>query len=132
MHYDRVEIPTGAVPRASDPLFQHLVDTYGSETNKTASIWRAFDDGYMEWRPHAKSSTGEEFLRHQLLSVGGFLPDFLGFPEPPAAQVLPAASTIDAFTGRLVELAAPRLQRIAAQPRDSWFSPVRFFDVDRE
>ena len=40
MTYDRVDIPAEVMPRAAEPLIQHLVDTYGSETNKTASIWR--------------------------------------------------------------------------------------------
>jgi hypothetical protein len=40
MTYDRVDIPAEVVPRAAEPLIQHLVDTYASETNKTASNWR--------------------------------------------------------------------------------------------
>jgi hypothetical protein len=31
MHYDFVAIPPSDVPRASNPLFQHLLDTYASD-----------------------------------------------------------------------------------------------------
>jgi uncharacterized damage-inducible protein DinB len=132
MTYDRVDLPASALPRAAEPLLQHLVDTYASETNKTAAIWRAFDDASLPWRPHPKSSTVQEILRHQLLSERRFFAEFLGSPEPPAAEVLPAASTIDAFAGRLVQLAAARLSWIAAQTQTVWLSPVQFFDVERQ
>ena len=42
MPYDFVAIPDADVPRATDPLFQHLLDTYASETNKVISVWRCF------------------------------------------------------------------------------------------
>ena len=42
MHYDFVAIPSQDVPRAADPLFQHLLDTYASETDKIISVWRCF------------------------------------------------------------------------------------------
>ena len=129
MTYEHVDIPADALPRASDPLLQHLVDTYASETNKTGAIWRAFDDGTLDWRPHAKSSTVAEVLRHQLLSERRFFFEFLGSAEPQAAEVLPAESTVHAFTSQLVALATPRLRWIAAQDRSAWLSPVRFFDV---
>jgi hypothetical protein len=44
MNYEFVAIPDEDVSQASDPLFQHIVATYASETNKTASMWRAIPD----------------------------------------------------------------------------------------
>jgi hypothetical protein len=38
MNYDFIAIPDQDVPQAREPLFQHLIVTYASETNKTASI----------------------------------------------------------------------------------------------
>ena len=35
MNYDFIAIPDQDVPHAADPLFQHLVVTHVSETNKT-------------------------------------------------------------------------------------------------
>jgi hypothetical protein len=52
MHYDRIEIPDEEVPQAVAPAFQHVVDTYASETNKTAPVWRMFADADLGWRPH--------------------------------------------------------------------------------
>lgn len=39
MNYDF--IPDAEVPRALEPVFQHVVTTYASEANKTVSMWRA-------------------------------------------------------------------------------------------
>ena len=47
MTYEFIAIPDQDVPQAKDPLFQHLVVTYASETNKTASMWRAI--GTISW-----------------------------------------------------------------------------------
>lgn len=45
-----------------------MVDTYASETNKTAAVWRELTDDQLEFRPHPRSSTVREILAHQLLS----------------------------------------------------------------
>ena len=44
MHYDFIPIPDADVPQAVEPVFQHVVTTYASEANKTASVWRAVPD----------------------------------------------------------------------------------------
>jgi hypothetical protein len=41
MNYDFIAIADEVIPQARDPLFHHLVATYASETNKTASMWKA-------------------------------------------------------------------------------------------
>jgi hypothetical protein len=41
MYYDLSAIPDAEVPQAVDPIFQHVLITYASEANKTASVWRA-------------------------------------------------------------------------------------------
>jgi uncharacterized damage-inducible protein DinB len=132
MQYDRVAIPDREVPRAVSAAFQHLVDTYAGETNKTASVWRMFTDGDLGWRPHPRSSTVEEIMKHQLLSERRFFGEFLGSSEPPASQVLPAEATVEAFADRLVQLAAARLGWMAGQDESAWLSRVQFFDVERE
>ncbi len=40
MQYDFIAIPDAEIPKAVEPTFQHVVITYASETNKTASVWR--------------------------------------------------------------------------------------------
>jgi uncharacterized damage-inducible protein DinB len=132
MQYPHPEIPDSDVPRAADPLFQHVVDTYASETNKTASVWLMFTDADLEWRPHARSTTVGGILKHQLLSERRFFAEFLGSAEPAGAEILPAKITVEACIHRLVQLAAPRLPWLAGRDRKAWLERVPFFDAERE
>lgn len=125
-------IPDAAVPRGRARAFQHALDTYASETNKVADVWRRFEDADLPFRPHERSTTVEGVLRHQLLSERRFFGEFLGLPEPPAAEVLPAMLTVDAAIARLAALAAARLGPLAEADEAWWTAPVRFFDVERE
>jgi uncharacterized damage-inducible protein DinB len=120
------------IPVAVVPVFQHLVDTYASEINKTATIWLAFGDADLNWRPHPRASTVGEIMNHQLLSERRFFAEFLGRREPPGAEILPAQVTVEGYAERLVQLATPRLAWIAAQDQSSWLERVRFFDAVRE
>ncbi len=125
-------IADSAIPRALDPPFQHILDTYASETNKTADVFRQFDAAEFPFRPHAKSSTTLEIFRHQLLSERRFFAEFLDVPEPDPSVVLPSDPTPEAFAARLEALALPRLAFLAQQDGFWWLTPHRFFDVDRE
>jgi hypothetical protein len=109
MQYAQTAIPDGAVPRAGSPGLQHVLDTYASETNKVVSVWRGFGDDDWTYRPHERSSTVGEILKHQLLSERRFFGEFLGTAEPAPADVLPPAATVSGYATRLVELAVPRL-----------------------
>lgn len=130
--YGQIYISDREVPRAAAPPFQHVVDTYASETNKTASVWRMFTPADLAWRPHPRSSSVEEIMKHQLLSERRFFAEFLGSPEPAATETLPAQQTIDGFTLRLVQLAVARLAWLSALREAEWLQPVNFFDVHRE
>ncbi len=132
MTYERSFIGERDVPRAADPLFQHLVDTYASETNKVAAVWHLFSPDDIPWRPHAKSACTGEIMKHQLLSERRFFAEMIGTGEPGAEQILPHAQTAEAFIAKLVELAAPRLGWIAAASAETWSERVKFFDVERE
>ncbi len=132
MRYGHVAIQDSEVPQAGDAVFQHLLDTYASETNKVISTWRAFAGKELEWRPHPKSSTVIEILRHQLLSERRFFGEFLGAPEPPPELVLPGEATIEAFCHRLRQLAVRRLPFLAAQSQDWWLESVPFFDERKQ
>ena len=74
--------------RASAPIFQHLLDTYASETNKVASLWSSFAPEDLAYRIHPRSGTVKDVLKHQLLSERRFFAEFLGFPEPPPAKTI--------------------------------------------
>ena len=128
MEYGYVAIAESDVPTAADPLYQHLLDTYASETNKVISVWRSFDPADLAFRPHPKSSTVADILKHQLLSERRFFGEFVGTPEPPATEVLPASLDLDSCTARMVELARPRLMFFSNQSSAWWLEEVPFFD----
>ena len=132
MHYDYIAIADASVPAASAQEFQHLLETYASETNKVAAVWRAFSASDLDYRPHPRASSVADILKHQLLSERRFFGEFLGTPEPPPGEILPAELAPEACAARLVELARPRLEFLAAQPASWWHARVRFFDVERE
>jgi len=122
----------GETVAAGFPEYRHAVDTYRSETAKTAAVWRAFATVDPHYRPHPKSSSVLEILRHQLFSERRFFAEFLGLPEPAPAAVLPREESVAACTARFQELAAPRLDFLALQPPAWWLEEVSFFDVRRQ
>lgn len=132
MKYDFIAIPDADVPRAGDPFFQHLLDTYASETDKVISIWRCFAQPDWDFRPHPKSSTVGEILKHQLLSERRFFGEFVGTPEPPPSEVLPKTQELGAYIQRMEDLARPRLAFFATQTKDWWLQDVPFFELTRQ
>jgi uncharacterized damage-inducible protein DinB len=132
MSYDFTALPETRIPRASSPVFQHLLDTYASETNKVIAVWRCFSDADLSWRPHPHSQPVVEIFRHQLLSERRFFGEFLSAPEPLPAEVLRAAVSVDDFTRRMQELAEPRLGFLASKGEEWWLQAVPFFEVQRE
>ena len=132
MTYARTAIPDAEIPRAAEPLMQHALETYASETNKVFSTWSELGDVDLSFRPHPRSSSVGEILSHQLLSERRFFGEFLGAPEPPAGEVLPNPLTVGSAAERLVVLARPRLGFLAQQPAVWWTTRVPFFDVERE
>ena len=132
MPHPYVAIPDAEIPRAARPLFQHMLDTYASETNKVISLWRAFEPADMAVRPHQRSMSVEDVMKHELLSQRRFFGEFLGAPEPAAETVLPAARAPAAFAERLRELALPRLAYLATREEPWWLDRAPFFDVERE
>jgi uncharacterized damage-inducible protein DinB len=134
MEYEHQFIPAAAIPRARVPLLQHLLDTYASETSKTAGVWSELADGQLEFRPHARSSTVRQILVHQILSERRFFAEFIGLSEPPVESLLPPGETppVAAYVERLVALALARLEPLAAGDETFWRAEVPFFDVRRE
>ena len=104
MHYDFIAIPDAAVPQAVDPTFQHVLTTYASETNKTASVWWAVPDHLLDFKPHEKTNPIRTIMAHQLLSERRFFAQFVGTEEPPVEELLPpgdkppVAAYIDKYT----------------------------------
>ena len=129
MNYDWTAIPDAEIPPAADPLLQHLVDTYASETNKTASMWRAIPAELLDYRPHEKCNPVRTILVHQLLSERRFFAQFVGVEEPPVDQLLPAgdAPAVNEYVDQYVRLAKRRLPQFAAASMDWWQEEMSFF-----
>jgi uncharacterized damage-inducible protein DinB len=133
MNYEYIAIPERDVPRAAHPIFQHLLDTYASETSKVITVWRQFSPGEMSFKSGDRSSTVLDIMKHQLLSERRFFAEFIGLPgEPEAAALLPQQLTPDGFCRRNEELCKPRLARLAAGDEKWWLEVVPFFDVQRQ
>jgi uncharacterized damage-inducible protein DinB len=132
MDYSHTAIRDEEIPQAVEAAFQHAIDTYASETNKVASTWAALTDANLHFRPHPRSSTVLEILKHQLLSERRFFGEFLGTAESSPENILPGDPTVAAFTRRFVQLAKPRLAFLAQQTQDWGLERVPFFDVERE
>src|SRR5215471_10345926 len=129
MVYDYTAIPESDVPRASHPIFQHLLDTYASETSKVITVWRQFSTADMAFKSAERSSSVLDIMKHQLLSERRFFAEFIGLPgEPEAAAVLPKEPTPDAFCRRNEELCRPRLFHLAEGDEEWWLENVPFFD----
>jgi len=132
MSYADSAISDAEVPRAVQPVFQHLLDTYASETSKVFSVWKQFSEEDLSFRPHVRSSSVLDIFKHQLLSERRFFGEFLGVPEPPALEVLPLQNNTETCARRLLELARPRLTFLALKTEPWWLERVAFFDVERE
>ncbi|HYC33085.1 MAG TPA: DinB family protein [Gemmatimonadales bacterium] len=133
MEYPREFIAEADVPGARLPLLQHLVETYASETNKTAAAWSELRDDQLEFRVHPRSQSVRGILDHQLLSERRFFAEFIGLTEPRAEEILPGSGAgVGAYVARLVELARPRLAPLAAGDEGFWLAEVPFFDVRRQ
>jgi len=130
MTYDQQAVSD--VPRSTEPMFQYLVDTYAGEIEKTASVWRGFADGDLAYRPHPRSSTVAEIMKHQILSERRFFAEFLESPEPAASELLPVEIAVSALSDRMVKLAIARLAFLAGRSHHWWFEHAPFFDVARE
>jgi uncharacterized damage-inducible protein DinB len=135
MHYDFTAIPDAEIPRAVEQVFQHVVTTYASESNKTVSMWRAIPDGLLDFKPHEKTNTIRTILVHQLLSERRFFTQFVGTEEPPVEELLPSGErpTSEAYIERYTWLVKRRLPQLAQGSVAWWLESRLFFGgVERE
>lgn len=133
MQYEYTAISDDQVPRAKHPIFQHMLDTYASETSKVVTVWRQFSLADMTFKAAERSSSVADIMKHQLLSERRFFAEFIGLPgEPEPAVLLPKETTPAAFCQRNEELCRPRLERMAGRDEAWWLEVVPFFDVRRQ
>jgi uncharacterized damage-inducible protein DinB len=129
MHYDFIAIPDDDVPRAIEPVYQHAVQTYASETNKTVSVWRAVSGDFLDYRPHEKVNTIRTIMVHQLLSERRFFAQFVGTEEPPVEELLPPGDrpNAQAYIDKYLWLAQRRLAQFARGAAAWWLESRPFF-----
>ena len=129
MNYDFVAIPDADIPHAAEPVFQHLLTTYASESNKTASVWQAVPDDKLDFKPHETTNTIRTILVHQLLSERRFFAQFAGTDEPPVEELLPAGERppVGDYLAKYVWLAKRRLPQFAAGTSAWWLEERPFF-----
>jgi len=129
MHYEYTAIPDADVPRAVEPTFQHVLQTYASETNKTVSVWRAVPDGLLDFKPHEKTNPIRGIMAHQLLSERRFFAQFVGTEEPPVEDLLPPGDSpaVAAYIEKYVGLARLRLPQLAQGTAAWWLERRPFF-----
>src|ERR1700730_6093756 len=129
MHYDFIAIPDAGVPQAVEPIFQHVVQTYASEANKTVSVWRAVPDEWLDFKPHEKTNPIRTILVHQLLSERRFFAQFVGTEEPAVEGFLPAGNKppVSAYLDKYIWLTRRRLPQLAKGTAAWWLESRPFF-----
>jgi uncharacterized damage-inducible protein DinB len=132
MKYESEFVAANLVPQSTEAIFQHIVDTYASETNKTAAIWMQFSQSDLSWKPDTKSASVQQIMQHEILSERRFFADFLGRTEPQVSTLLPEERTVVTLTKRFVQLATPRLAWLASLNHDQWLESCPFFEERRE
>lgn len=134
MQYDFVAISETEIPQATVPQLQHMVDTYVSETNKTASMWHATPDELLDFTPHEKTNSLRTIFCHQILSERRFFAQFVGLTEPPADTLLPKGDqpAVTDYVNRYVDLAKLRLPQISNKPLEWWLEELPFFGFERQ
>ena len=134
MSNEQLAIPDNQIPKASEPLLDHLVVTYVSETNKTVKVWQATPEKLLDFSPHEKTNSIRTIFEHQILSERRFFAQFVGFEEPPAETLLPKSDKpeVKDYVDRYVDLALLRLPQIATASSEWWLEERPFFGFERQ
>jgi uncharacterized damage-inducible protein DinB len=127
--YDYSAIPDADVPQGVDPTFQHVLQTYAGEANKTVGVWRVVPDDLLDFRPHEKTNPVRTILVHQLLSERRFFAQFIGTEEPPFEELLPSVEkpVVQAYIDKYIWLVKRRLPQLAAGTTSWWLDQRPFF-----
>jgi uncharacterized damage-inducible protein DinB len=105
-----------------------LLETYETEILKITSIWEAFPESSLEFRPHPKSRNVLEQMEHQVQSEGRWMKAMLGIDT---GDPNPAQRTRQGFIEKYRADATRRLEILRARPDEWWRETTQFFDVTR-
>jgi len=109
--------------------FDFVLDTYDTERLKTLSVWSAFQDEDLEFRPAKLIRTPHEQMVHQCVSEDTWFKNMLGIDT--GRPALPDPETRLAFLQHYAGLSAKRLSMLREKP-ESWFNEtIAFFDAPR-
>lgn len=109
--------------------FDFLIDTYETERLKTLSVWSAFLDADLEFRPAARIRTPHEHMVHQCVSEDNWMKNMLGIDG--GLPQLPSPETRLAFLHHYAKASSNRLA-LLREKEETWFAEeVKFFEVLR-
>jgi uncharacterized damage-inducible protein DinB len=108
--------------------YEFLTQTFETEILKTLTIWQAFPDDQLGFRPAPKARTVAEQMEHQLKSEYAWMKKMFGIDT---GDELPTERTRSAYIAKYRADAGRRLAALRAQPAAFWAEPVAFFDVTR-
>ena len=113
--------------------FDFLTATYRTERLKVLSVWAAFRDEDLRFRPHPEDHRGRSVLEqmiHQCASEDGWFKNMLGIDVTPSP--LPGSENRLEFIRKYSEDSSRRAATLA-QKSDDWFTEeVSFFSTRRE
>jgi uncharacterized damage-inducible protein DinB len=112
--------------------YSFLVETYGTERVKVASVWSEFRDEEMEFRPRVDDPRGRsvsEQMVHQCVSEDFWFRTMLKIDV--GAPPLPNEETRAGFIRRYLEDSGKRLGELGRKEEKWWEAETSFFDVSR-
>ncbi|MBI3669788.1 MAG: DinB family protein [Acidobacteria bacterium] len=112
----------------SESPYGFLLDTYETEILKICTIWSAFPDTAMDYRPSSRSRTVLEQMEHQVQSEGRWMTGMLGIDT---GDPSPAEKTKNGYIEKYHSDAARRLEILRSKPDEWWRETTSFFDVQR-
>lgn len=110
-------------------MLQDLLAAYDSERLKTLSVWSAFGDDELGFRPARLARTPLEHMVHQCASEDTWMRSMLGVTV--SLPVLPPSETRLGFLEHYAAASAERLATLREKSVAWWDEPTVFFDVER-
>src|SRR5687767_12523466 len=95
-------------------MLQDLLTAYDSERLKTLSVWSAFGDDDLHFRPAPLVRTPHEHMVHQCVSEDAWMRTMLGITV--ITPLLPPVETRLAFLEHYAAASAERLATLRAKP----------------
>ncbi|MGE3616421.1 MAG: DinB family protein [Gemmatimonadales bacterium] len=109
-------------------VFRFFADAYDTERLKTLSVWSAFSDADLGFRPAPAIRTPLEHMVHQCVSEDTWMSRMLGIET--GLPALPATETRYAFLEHYATVSARRLEQLGAKP-EAWFPEAADFFGER-